>query len=130
LLTVLHNVHPEALEQVEHLFVFRANTPKWFRVCEAWRMNTSQSSVQISLNWYAGFQQEPSGFRPHIAAPQSAISSRLFFPVTFAGMMSTIVQERLEHSDIAMTQNRCSHVTADMQQVAADAFDRAPAGVV
>lgn len=34
-----------------------------------------------------------------------------------------IVQERLGHSDIAMTLNRYSHVTAEMQQAAADAIE-------
>jgi integrase len=40
-----------------------------------------------------------------------------------AGVHPKIVQERLGHSDIAMTLNRYSHVTADMQQVAVDGFD-------
>jgi integrase len=39
------------------------------------------------------------------------------------GVHPKIVQERLGHSDIAMTLNRYSHVTADMQQAAADAFE-------
>ena len=46
-----------------------------------------------------------------------------------AGVHPKIVQERLGHSDIAMTLDRYSHVTSDMQQVAADAFDTALSGV-
>ncbi len=36
-----------------------------------------------------------------------------------------IVQERLGHADIAMTLNRYSHVTPDMQRSAADTLDAA-----
>jgi integrase len=41
------------------------------------------------------------------------------------GVHPTIVQERLGHADIAMTLNRSSHVTPDMQQIAADTLDAA-----
>ena len=39
------------------------------------------------------------------------------------GIHPKIVQERLGHSSISMTLDRYSHVTRDMQQQAADAFD-------
>jgi integrase len=39
------------------------------------------------------------------------------------GAHPKIVQERLGHSDIAMTLNRYSHVTGDMQRGAADRLD-------
>jgi integrase len=42
-----------------------------------------------------------------------------------AGVHPKIVQERLGHTDIAMTLNRYSHVTMDMQQAAADAIENA-----
>ncbi|CAN5692506.1 site-specific integrase [soil metagenome] len=41
------------------------------------------------------------------------------------GVHPKIVQERLGHSDIAMTLNLYSHVTPDMQQAAADAIETA-----
>ncbi|MEA2510528.1 MAG: hypothetical protein QOJ59_15 [Thermomicrobiales bacterium] len=41
------------------------------------------------------------------------------------GVHPKIVQERLGHTDIAMTMNLYSHVTADMQRQAADHFDAA-----
>jgi integrase len=41
------------------------------------------------------------------------------------GMHPTIVQERLGHADIAMTLNRYSHVTPEMQRQAADVLDAA-----
>jgi hypothetical protein len=34
-----------------------------------------------------------------------------------------VVQERLGHSDVSMTLNRCSHVTPTMQREAADILD-------
>ena len=39
------------------------------------------------------------------------------------GVHPKIVQERLGHADIAMTLNRYSHVTPDMQRSAADTLD-------
>jgi integrase len=41
------------------------------------------------------------------------------------GVHTTMVQERLGHADIAMTLNRYSHVTPDMQRAAADTLDAA-----
>jgi integrase len=41
------------------------------------------------------------------------------------GVHPKIVQERLGHADISMTLNRYSHVTPDMQRLAADALDEA-----
>lgn len=41
------------------------------------------------------------------------------------GVHPRIVQERLGHADIAMTLNRYSHVTPDMQRLAADTLDAA-----
>jgi integrase len=41
------------------------------------------------------------------------------------GVHPKIVQERLGHVDIAMTLNRYSHVTPDMQRAAADTLDAA-----
>jgi len=41
------------------------------------------------------------------------------------GVHPKIVQERLGHADITMTLNRYSHVTPDMQRVAADTLDAA-----
>lgn len=41
------------------------------------------------------------------------------------GIHPKIVQERLGHADISMTLNRYSHVTPDMQRLAADALDEA-----
>jgi integrase len=41
------------------------------------------------------------------------------------GVHPKIVQERLGHADIAMTLNRYSHVTPDMQRAAADTLDAA-----
>jgi len=41
------------------------------------------------------------------------------------GVNPKIVQERLGHADISMTLNRYSHVTPDMQRLAADALDEA-----
>lgn len=41
------------------------------------------------------------------------------------GSHPKIVQERLGHSDISMTLNRYSHVTPDMQRLAAEALDEA-----
>lgn len=41
------------------------------------------------------------------------------------GVHPKIVQERLGHADITMTLNRYSHVTPDMQRLAADALDAA-----
>jgi len=39
------------------------------------------------------------------------------------GVHPKVVQERLGHTDIAMTMNLYSHVTADMQRQAADQLD-------
>jgi integrase len=41
------------------------------------------------------------------------------------GVHPKIVQERLGHADISMTLNRYSHVTPDMQRLAADTLDEA-----
>jgi integrase len=41
------------------------------------------------------------------------------------GVHPKIVQERLGHADISMTLNRYSHVTPDVQRLAADALDEA-----
>ena len=41
------------------------------------------------------------------------------------GIHPKIIQERLGGSNISMTLDRYSHVTMDMQRVAADAFDAA-----
>ena len=41
------------------------------------------------------------------------------------GVHPKIVQERLGHADISMTLNRYSHVTPDMQRLAADTIDAA-----
>lgn len=41
------------------------------------------------------------------------------------GVHPKIVQERLGHADIAMTLNRYSHMTPDMQRSAADSLDAA-----
>jgi len=41
------------------------------------------------------------------------------------GVNPKIVQEPLGHADIAMTPNRHSHVTLDMQRQAADTIDAA-----
>lgn len=41
------------------------------------------------------------------------------------GVHPKIVQERLGHADITMTLNRYSHVTPDMQRMAADTLDAA-----
>ena len=41
------------------------------------------------------------------------------------GVHPKIVQERLGHSDVSMTLNRYSHVTPDMQRLAADTLDEA-----
>jgi integrase len=41
------------------------------------------------------------------------------------GIHPKITRERLGHADIAMTLNRYSHVTPDMQRAAADTLDAA-----
>ncbi|MEJ7901006.1 MAG: hypothetical protein WKF63_04120, partial [Thermomicrobiales bacterium] len=45
--------------------------------------------------------------------------------VAGAGVHAKIVQKRLGHADIAMTLNRYSHVTPDMQGSVADTLDAA-----